>query len=273
MQRSEISENQTEERKEIQHVPDYPETLEGWVKKLKKHYDVPQIRAIIALHNSGHLLEACDQALNETEKIPFQVFWEKYSYKVGGKLQTEKVWRQLSYNKQKYIIEEAIPRYLRYISVAGIAQAQAITWLRQKRYNDEIPTKEQIEKFARTVDAYFNQVINFKKHYPSYRPEAEETLMRRAEAFLYRYRNTTPLEVCGVLRWMASTWEHQFRHLVKPTQAMSLQKWPNYFLQAAQHIEAMKKERQLYLSKKALEAELKPIAVQELPFEGNTEEE
>ena len=266
-------EHSKEEAVEIRTVPDYPVSLDGWVKKLKKHYDVPQIRAIKALHDSGFLSDACEQALNETEKIPFQVFWEAYGYKVGGKLITEKVWRQLSYVKQKYIIDEAIPRYRRYILVAGVAQAQAVTWLRQKRYNDEIPTKAEIEKFAKTVDAYFNQVINYKKIYPSYHPEGAETLFRAAEAFMYRYRTATALEVCGVLRWMVSTWEQQYRHLVKPSRAMSLQKWPNYMLSAAHHVEMMKKERQLYLAKKALEAEMKPIAVQELPFEGNTEEE
>lgn len=254
-------------------VPEYPVSLEGWVKHLKKHFDVPMIKAMRALSQSGFLEQACEITLNDREKIPFEVFWEGYGYKVGSKVRTAKLWNQLSYGKQKMIINEAVPRYKRYIAVSGVAHAHASTWLSKHRYNDQIPSAEEIKKFHVAVEGYFHKVIDYKSIYRDYHADEESTVFRAAEAFMFRYPNATSLEVCGVLDWMVKTYDAQYRHLVKPVRAMSIQQWPKYRLLAESFIEKLKTKRAQYLITKAMQDEMKPIPVQELPFEGNTEEE
>lgn len=231
-------------------IPLVPVTLEGWAKKLQKKFDAQDIKLIVELHRSGMLEEACEIAVNNTEKIDFEIFWEAYGYKVGGKQKCQVVWNNLSYSKQKMIIEEAVPKYKRYIEVSGISKCQPVVWLRGRRWNDEIATEADIKKFCKAVEAYFHNVINWKAKYSGYNPDGESTVFRAAEAFLYRYPQTTPVEVCGVLRWMADTWESHYRHLVKPVRAMSIAQWPKYKMMAQKQIEAMQNERQRWLLKK-----------------------
>jgi hypothetical protein len=52
-----------------------------------------------------------------------------------------------------------------------------------------------------------------------------------------------PIHVCGVLKWMVKSWESQYRHLIKPSRAMSLMKWQNYYTSATFEIDQLKNER------------------------------
>ena len=225
-------------------VPKFPVTVEGWAKRLTNEYDLKQIKEILMLHHSGMLPVAVAKALEVTEKMPFDVFWEAYNYKKGSKEMTKKLWDKYSYEKQKMIVNVAVPRYNRYIDVSGISKCQPAVYLRQRRYNDEIPTQEQIAKFAKTVERFFMEYLSWPKKYPGYRGEAFDTLVKSTEAFMYRYPNMEPLHVCGVLKWMVKTWESQYRHLIKPSRAMNLMKWPNYYQMATFEIDVLKKERE-----------------------------
>jgi len=249
-----------------QAVPEYPYTKDGWAKHLSKHFEVAQMKSVLALHESGFLEEAITAAINNTDKIDFELFWEAFSFKRGPKAQTQKLWMQLSYNTQRLILDEALPKYNRFILVSGIQKCQPIVYLRQRRYKNEIPDQRQIEKFANTVNRYFNEVINWKAKYSSYVPPTKESLLLKTEAFMYRYPDMTPIEVCGVLRWMAKTWDVSYRHLIKPTQAMSISTWTKYFMHANDEIQRLKQERQRYVMEK-----LEQKVVQDLPFEGTDE--
>lgn len=231
-------------------IPLVPQTLEGWAKKLQKKFDANDIKLIVELHRSGMLEESCEIAINNTEKIDFEIFWEIYSYKVGGKQKCKVVWDNLSYSKQKMIIEEAVPRYKRYTEVSGISRCQPVVWLRGRRWNDEIATEDDINKLIKAVNSYFHNVLNWKKKYAGYHEDSDSTVFRAAESFLYRYPQATALEVCGVLRWMVESWGAHYRHLVKPVRAMSVSQWPKYKMLAAKEIEAMQNDRQKYLMRK-----------------------
>lgn len=224
-------------------IPQFPVTIDGWTKRLIDEYDTKQIKEIVALHASGLLQEATTLALQKTEKMPFDVFWEAYKYKVGSKSATQKIWDKYAYKKQEFIVNVAIPKYQRFIDVSGISKCMPIVYLRQRRFLDEIPDKEQISKFAKTVERFFEDYLQWKKKYPLYQREHFDTLFRATEAFMYRYPNMTPIEVCGVLRWMAKTWESQYRHLIKPSRAMVLMKWPGYHTSASYEIEMLKRDR------------------------------
>jgi hypothetical protein len=225
-------------------VPKFPISAEGWAKKLVNDYDVRQIKEILMLHHSGVLTQAVAKALEVREKIPFEMFWEAYAFKKGNKTGTMNQWDKLSYSKQEYIINVALPKYNRFIDVSGISKCQAIVYLRQRRYNDEIPDKDQIAKFAKTVERFFNEYLEWKKKYPIYNPESFDTLFRATEAFMYRFPNMQPIDVCGVLKWMVKTWESQYRHLIKPSRAMNIGKWQGYFTSASYEIEMLKRDAQ-----------------------------
>ena len=224
-------------------IPQFPVSLEGWSKKLVDNYDLRQIKEILMLHHSGLLVQAVEKALEVTEKMPFDVFWESYGYKRGSKAATQRVWDRLSYKKQDYIVNVAIPKYNRFIDVSGISKCQPIVYLRQRRYNDEIPDKDQIAKFAKTIERFFEEYLQWKKKYPLYNRESFDTLYRATEAFMYRFPNMLPIDVCGVLKWMTKTWESQYRHLIKPSRAMNIMKWQSYYTSASYEIEMLKRDR------------------------------
>jgi hypothetical protein len=224
-------------------VPKFPVTVDGWAKRLVEEYDLKQIKEILMLHHSGMLTVAVSKALEVTEKMPFDAFWEVYAYKKGSKGNAKKTWDKLSFEKQKMIVNVAVPRYNRYIDISGIAKCQPVVYLRQRRYLDEIPTPDQITKFAKTVERFFDEYLQWKKKYPSYQREAFETLFKATEAFMYRFPNMEPIHVCGVLKWMVKSWESQYRHLIRPSRAMNLMKWQNYYTSASFEIDQLKNER------------------------------
>jgi hypothetical protein len=81
---------------------------------------------------------------NKVELIPedlsFARFWEEFANKTGNKDKVEKQFNALS-NAIKMEIFKAIPRYHRYLTVTGFAQAMASTWLNNERWNDSYSTK------------------------------------------------------------------------------------------------------------------------------------
>lgn len=75
------------------------------------------------------------------EEIPadltFSVFWKAYGYKVGNKAKAEKLWDSLTDHDKKANLK-AIPKYLAWLArKQNMEQAQATTWLNQRRWEGD----------------------------------------------------------------------------------------------------------------------------------------
>lgn len=69
--------------------------------------------------------------------LSFEAFWEAYSYKVGKKDKTRKLWEALS-DPDKAQALTACPKYRYYLSTkTNMEQAYAETWLRNRRFEDQ----------------------------------------------------------------------------------------------------------------------------------------
>lgn len=69
--------------------------------------------------------------------LSFAAFWEAYAYKVGDKKRAEKLWKLLS-EEEKAAALLSIPKYLYFLSThPAIERAHAITWLNQRRWENE----------------------------------------------------------------------------------------------------------------------------------------
>lgn len=234
-------------------IPKFPITIKGWGEKLMQRFDLKDIELIEALIDSGNSKEAIDYVKNHKVNIPFDQFWEKYSYKKGNKLTTKTQWEKLSQDKQRWILDEAIPKYHRYIQVSGISKCQPLVWLRGKRYNDEIPSADRIKRFAIILEKYM-EAIDWERKYPQYKHSKPslEAIVTASEAFMYRYPDMDELDVCGVIKWMVNTWGHEYKHLINPVRAMYIQKWNTYWMNAQKEIQKLKAERAERERKKAM---------------------
>lgn len=72
--------------------------------------------------------------------LSFARFWEEYGHKQGNKAKIERQFDELP-EADKIKIFKAIPRYHRYLTISGVNQAMASTWLNQERWNNEYTTK------------------------------------------------------------------------------------------------------------------------------------
>ncbi|NSW46221.1 MAG: hypothetical protein HPY79_10455 [Bacteroidales bacterium] len=70
------------------------------------------------------------------EDLSFDRFWNVYSYKVGNKTKTEKLWNALS-DADKTTCLRRIKAYKSYLERTGIAQAYPETYLRNRRWEDQ----------------------------------------------------------------------------------------------------------------------------------------
>lgn len=96
------------------------------LEKLTKEQLINFIEAQ-GLQDHPMLLKVVNQEIN----IPFQEFWDKYNYKKGDKLWTEKKWNRLS-DKEREQAMEALSIYLKERKPEFIAMPQ--TWINQKRW-------------------------------------------------------------------------------------------------------------------------------------------
>lgn len=235
-------------------IPQWPYTVKGWGEKLIARFEVEDVILLEAFFKSGMVDDAIEYYKNHRVGIPFDNFWEEYAYKKGNKAVTQKYWDKLTQDKQRWILEVAIPKYRRYINVSGISKCQPLVWLRGKRYNDEIPDETRIEQFARRVEKYM-EVLEWERKYPQYKTTKPSfpSIVNAAEAFMYRYPDKSELDVCGILKWMVSTWGNEYKHLVSPVRAMSLNKFTTYWINAEKEITKLKNDRAKKDDRKVLE--------------------
>lgn len=69
------------------------------------------------------------------EDLSFDVFWERYGYKVKRQ-RAEEVWEKMK-DADKILALLAIPRYKRHIQQRNISQAHPDRWLKDRRWLDE----------------------------------------------------------------------------------------------------------------------------------------
>lgn len=67
--------------------------------------------------------------------VSFEAFWKLYNLKVKREA-SEKAWNRLS-EADKIKCFLALPRYEANLKLTGQAKAHLVTWINQKRYNDE----------------------------------------------------------------------------------------------------------------------------------------
>lgn len=211
-----------------------PKSLSGWVKKLNNRFDLHQVKDILALYRSGFLEDACKEYLNKKDNVPFEEFWDAYAYK-KDKFKAEKRWNKLSMDTQRYIIDIAVPRYNRYLKVTGVSKAHPTSWLNACRWKDDIPSAQQWEHFANTLQKYLLDGLNFRRVYPAYNEE-QLVMYNAAEAFLYRYPSVNIVDVMGILRWMVKDYGKDWKHLISVKRALNIQRFPESRMKAEAHI-------------------------------------
>ena len=77
-------------------------------------------------------------------KLDFIIFWDTYNKKVGDKTKCQKIWDKLSLDTQKQIID-SLPLFISQSSDKQF-QPHPLTYLNQKRWNDEIIKKDSTSK-------------------------------------------------------------------------------------------------------------------------------
>lgn len=76
------------------------------------------------------------------EDLTFARFWDLYDYKVGDKKKAEKAWNNAS-EADKIAALAGIPKYKFWLSTCTTAQAHAVTFLNQRRYENDFSTKKK----------------------------------------------------------------------------------------------------------------------------------
>lgn len=93
----------------------FPATID-WMEEWKKYKQAINIELVL-------------------EDYSFEAFWTKYNLKVKRE-SAEKAFNKLSL-VDKIKCFNKLPQYDAYLTKSGIAKAHLVTWLNQKRYNDE----------------------------------------------------------------------------------------------------------------------------------------
>jgi hypothetical protein len=132
-------------------ILEYDDTDEGFLKSWtvdgewpvpvwREFWKRPPINESTILSETAFL--TCVRIENIENDLSFARFWEEYGYKIGPKSKIEKQFNAIA-EAEKIKIFKAIPRYHRYLTVSGVNQAMASTWLAQERWNNDYSTKAQ----------------------------------------------------------------------------------------------------------------------------------
>lgn len=73
--------------------------------------------------------------------LTFAHFWDLYDYKVGDKKKAEKAWNAAT-DADKIAALAGIPKYKYWLSCCTTAQAHAVTYLNQRRYENDFKVKK-----------------------------------------------------------------------------------------------------------------------------------
>ena len=100
------------------------------------------------------------QLFEPSPTITFDDFWELYSHKFG-KSKAMHLWNKLK-PKDHLAIMESLPNYLAYIKVKNITQLNAETYLRGRRWEDEIDSPKIQEQLRQSEKNAGNIYMIFK---------------------------------------------------------------------------------------------------------------
>lgn len=91
------------------------------------------------------LIEWKHPMIREIKEVPedltFARFWDLYDYKVGDKKKAEKAWNNAP-DADKIAALAGIPKYKYWLSCCTTAQAHAVTYLNQRRYENDFKVKK-----------------------------------------------------------------------------------------------------------------------------------
>jgi hypothetical protein len=219
------------------HATDWPQTVDGWVRRLNKAgFDLDQVALIEALLNSGMAQEALSKYEKRKDNIPFETIWELYNYKVGSKLRAEKAWRRLSVVTQQKVID-AVVRYNRYCQVTGVFKKQLTTYLNGRNYLEELPGPEKWQKWRKVLKNYAEKTPAQRRN-SSYM-SSDEAIDLALESLLYRYPDAKITQVMGIFRWMATDWERKYWQFITIVRACDVNKFSERLIAASKHIQVV----------------------------------
>jgi hypothetical protein len=219
----------------------WPQTVDGWVRRFDRAgFDLDDIALLEAFFKSGMVNEVLDKYERLKDNIPFETVWDLYGYRVG-KAPAEKAWRRLSVGTQEKVLD-AIVRYNRYVQVTGVFKKHLSTYLNGRAYLDEIPGPEKWQKWRQVLKNYAPKTNALKKN-----PNcigSDEGIDLALEGLLYRYPETTIVQVMGVFRHMATDWPRTHWQFISIARACKADDWPKRLLAADKHITIIKEAMQ-----------------------------